>query len=130
MNRLKELRQAKGFTQAQLSDLTGVSLRTLQKYESGERDLLKAEVGAVIALADALEVTVYELLGRGISEKDNAVMEVMYLMAMDAAEKAKQGEKEEYNRGFSFAVYLTLKDLGFDRDKVERLKEMREIKSS
>ena len=124
MSRLKEIREREGFTQKGLAEVSGVSLRTLQKYESGERDLLKAEVGAVIALADALEVTVYELLGRGASEKDNAVLEVMYLMALDAAERVKQGEREEYNRGYAFATYLALKDLGLDTERIEKLREM------
>ena len=122
MSRLKEIREEQGFTQKGLAEISGVSLRTLQKYESGERDLLKAEVGAVIALADALEVTVYELLGRGVSEKDNAVLETIYMMAEDALERAERGEREEYNRGYAFATYLALKDLGFDREKVEKIR--------
>lgn len=122
MSRLKEIREEQGFTQKGLAEISGVSLRTLQKYETGERDLLKAEVGAVIALADALEVTVYELLGRGVSEKDNAVLETIYMMAEDALERAERGEREEYNRGYAFATYLALKDLGFDKEKVEKIR--------
>lgn len=122
MSRLKELRERKGFTQKELAEISGISLRTLQKYETGERDILKAEVGAVIALADALEVTVYELLGHGMSKKDNAALEVIYLMATDALERAESGEREEYNRGYAYATYLILKDLGFDREKVEKIR--------
>ena len=124
MSRLKEIRENRGYTQKELSELSGVSLRTLQKYESGERDLLKAEVGAVIALADALEVTVYELLGHDITGKDFAVLFTIYLMAMDAIEKAEQGEDEAYNRGYAFATYLALKDLGYDKEKVEQLRKL------
>lgn len=142
MNRLKEIREREGFTQKGLAEISGVNLRTLQKYESGERDLLKAEVGVVIALADALEVTVYELLGTGLSNKENAVTYTMYLMAMNSIEemnaeydkyiellgvdntKAMTAHgKEQYHHGYAFATYLALKDLGFDTEKVENLRK-------
>lgn len=61
MNNLKAAREARAITQKQLAELSGVSLKSIQKYESGERDILKAEVGTVLKLAEVLEVTVEKL---------------------------------------------------------------------
>ena len=55
-NRLQEYRKRLGFTQAELAEKSGVNLRTLQQYEVGDKDLAKASVGSVIALAKALHV--------------------------------------------------------------------------
>lgn len=62
MNKLKAARTNKGITQKQLSELAAVPIKTLQKYESGERDILKAEVGAVIRIAKILEVNIEDLV--------------------------------------------------------------------
>ena len=56
MNTLKELRKAAGLSQAQLAKKSGVDIRTIQAYESGARDMGKAQVDNVIKLADALDV--------------------------------------------------------------------------
>ena len=62
MNKLKQLREAKGWTQASLSANSGVNLRMIQKYERGEKDLNKAEALTVYKLAKALECEVVDLL--------------------------------------------------------------------
>ncbi len=55
-NRLQEYRKRLGMTQAALAEKSGVNLRTLQQYEVGDKDIAKASVGSVIALAKALHV--------------------------------------------------------------------------
>ena len=55
-SRLQEYRKRLGFTQAELAEKSGVNLRTLQQYEVGDKDIAKASVGSVIALAKALHV--------------------------------------------------------------------------
>ena len=62
LSKLKKVREDKGLTQKLLAEVSGVSLRSIQKYESGERDITKAEVATVIKLADALEVNVKEIV--------------------------------------------------------------------
>jgi transcriptional regulator with XRE-family HTH domain len=57
--RLKGLREAKGLTQAQLANLSGISTRMIQKYESGSRP----QYDSVIKLSRALEISASELLG-------------------------------------------------------------------
>lgn len=63
MSILKEFREAKGYTQKQLADYSKVSLKSLQKYETGERDIAKAEAATVCRLAHVLNVSVDELIG-------------------------------------------------------------------
>ena len=59
--RLKSIREEKGLTQQQLSDRSGVSVRTIQNYESGS---YSPRFGIVDKLAEALEFTSPELLGQ------------------------------------------------------------------
>lgn len=60
--RLKKIRQAKGLTQAQLSELSGISSRMIQKYEYG---VSRPRYDAAEKLAQALEIPISELLGEG-----------------------------------------------------------------
>lgn len=58
--RLKALREEKGLTQAQLSQSSGLSSRTIQKYEYGA-GIPRIDIAE--KLAAALDVSVSELLG-------------------------------------------------------------------
>ena len=58
--RLKLLREEKGLTQVELSKLSGVSGRMIQKYESG---LNRPRYDATERLAAALDVPISKLLG-------------------------------------------------------------------
>lgn len=60
--KLKEARQAKGLTQKELAEAAGLSLRTLQHYEQGSKDLNMAAAITVYAIASALGVKVEDLL--------------------------------------------------------------------
>ena len=53
-SKLSEIRKARGFTQQQLSDASGVSLRMIQLYEQRQNDINKAQVNIVLNLAKAL----------------------------------------------------------------------------
>jgi len=61
-NPLREYRIINGLTQQKLSELSGLSLRRIQKYESGERLLAKAQADAVLSLADVLGVEPRQLV--------------------------------------------------------------------
>lgn len=65
---IKALRQKSGYNQEQLAELANLNRVTIAKYESG-----KVEPGAqaLARIADALEVTVDELLGRNIVSTEN-----------------------------------------------------------
>ena len=60
--KLQIIRKARGFTQPQLSQASGVSLRMIQLYEQKQNDLSKAQVNVVISLAKALGCEVEDLI--------------------------------------------------------------------
>lgn len=61
-SKLKEIREKKNLSQSQLAEKSGVALRTIQAYEQGYKDINKGQVVTILALADALEVSVRALL--------------------------------------------------------------------
>lgn len=54
VSNLKKIRQAKGITQKELAELSGVSLRMIQLYEQKQQDIRKAEAMAIISLSKVL----------------------------------------------------------------------------
>jgi transcriptional regulator with XRE-family HTH domain len=64
--RLKTFREAKNLTQIQLADVTGSSERGVQAYELNER---RPTFDKLIALADALDLSLDELVGRERGER-------------------------------------------------------------
>lgn len=60
---LQKIRKARGFTQQELSEASGVSLRMIQLYEQKQNDISKAQVGMVVNLAKALGCDVEDLIG-------------------------------------------------------------------
>lgn len=61
-SKLAEIRTARGFTQQQLSEASGVTLRMIQLYEQRQNDISKAQVHVVIRLANALGCQVEDLI--------------------------------------------------------------------
>ena len=59
---LKERRKLWGFTQAELASRSCVSLRAIQQYEQGAKDIRKASVGAMQRLAMALRCNIEDLI--------------------------------------------------------------------
>ena len=53
-NMLKTIRKQSRFTQKELAELSGVTLRMIQAYEQGDQDIMKAEAGTVFALSRVL----------------------------------------------------------------------------
>lgn len=62
MSKLQTLRKQAGLTQQELSNRSGVSLRTLQKYEIEDLDIDKATVVVVYRLALVLGCSVEDLI--------------------------------------------------------------------
>ena len=60
---LQTIRRQRGLSQAQLAKASGVSLRMIQLYEQGQRDIRKAEAGTIASLADALRCDMQALIG-------------------------------------------------------------------
>ena len=59
---LHNLRKASGLTQKELSELTGVNLRTLQQYEIGSKDINKASGQTINSLARVLHCNFYDVM--------------------------------------------------------------------
>ena len=62
MSKLKEARERAGLTQKELSERSGVNIRTVQNYEQGYKDINKAQGLSLYKLAEALDVTMEDLI--------------------------------------------------------------------
>ena len=60
--KIQEIRKARGLSQRQLAEASGVNVRVLQHYEQGFKGINKAAAETVKALADALGVRMEDLL--------------------------------------------------------------------
>ena len=60
--KLKCIRTAKGYSQKQLAELSGVSLRSIQMYEQRRKDINKAQSDSLFHLAKVLGCTMEDLL--------------------------------------------------------------------
>lgn len=61
-SQLQKIRLLSGYSQSQLSHKSGVSLRSIQMYEQGHKDISKASVSTVLSLAKVLGCEIEELL--------------------------------------------------------------------
>lgn len=59
---LKEMRLNKNMSQAQLAMLANISLRTLQEYEQGRKDIRNAKVLTVLKLSQILDCDIKDIL--------------------------------------------------------------------
>lgn len=59
-NRLKELRESRGLSQAQLAEKTGISPDNIKSWELGRRELVN--IYTLIKLADALNYSVMDFI--------------------------------------------------------------------
>ena len=59
-NRLRELREARGLSREELSDLTGINVNNIVSWELGRRDL--TNIYTIIKLADAMKYSVMDFV--------------------------------------------------------------------
>ncbi len=62
ITKLQQIRKARGYSQRELSNASGVSLRMIQLYEQRQNDISKAQVNIIIKLAKALGCKVEDLM--------------------------------------------------------------------
>ena len=67
--RLQKIRKARGLTQKQLSELSGVSLRMIQLYEQRQNDINQASGQTINNLARALCCNFYEIMEIEVEEE-------------------------------------------------------------
>ena len=65
--RLQMIRKARGYTQAQLAEASGVALRMVQLYEQRRSDINSASVDAVLRLSRALGCKIEDLLEMAVN---------------------------------------------------------------
>lgn len=64
MSNLKRIREEKNITQAKLSEISGVNLQMIQKYEMGVKDINKSQGLTLYKLSQALECSIEDLLNK------------------------------------------------------------------
>ena len=80
---LKYWRLERGWTQKELADRSGVSVRMIQKYEQGDRDIMKASYETIVRLNHALQVVDECLIDR----------ERFFQIAKDVYDRLPEDEK-------------------------------------
>ena len=78
MSKFKKIRKQRRISVAELSRLSGISKRTLEKYENGEREINKARAIAVYNIAKALNCSIEDLLDLEDERKDMVVKMTKY----------------------------------------------------
>lgn len=72
---LELLRTRAGLSQAMLSQISGVSLRSIQMYEQRQNDISKAQYNILNALARTLGCSIYDLMDSTVSAQQNPAMQ-------------------------------------------------------
>ncbi len=104
---LKKIRISKGFSQEQLSVRLNVVRQTISKWEKG---LSVPDAEMLVQLAEVLQVSVSDLLGKNIeTEKPNAIdnisIELSKLNELLANEQFK-GTNVEKNKEYCYRNYI------------------------
>lgn len=60
--KLKQIRVSAGLTQLELSNMTGINLRTLQYYEQGSKKIEHAKLETILKLCVALNKEISEII--------------------------------------------------------------------
>lgn len=99
MNKLQELGFASDLTRRQLSEISGVNLRSIEAYEQEKKDINNAKLETLIKLCIALECDLEDIL------TDEYVLNYFYTRRLgrrleDAymQEPVKTMNREEFNR--------------------------------
>ena len=114
---LQELRKEKGLTQEQLADQTGVSRRTVSRWETGSN---MPDLDILIELSDFYETDLREILnGERKSEQMNEELKETVLQVADYSNEEKERLLRRMHRMFlagltGFAVFLITVWLGLD----------------
>ena len=101
---IKKYRKEKGLTQTELADKLGKTLRTVQKYESGE---ILPSINNVYEIAEALEVFSNDIIG-GVAKGFN-------FFDVDTEEKKEMiNHPQHYNQGIEAIDYIESHKMNFN----------------
>lgn len=108
MKNLQRIRKASGMSQSQLSKASDVSLRSIQCYEQGVKDINRAEGLSLYKLSKALGCSVEDLLELEVLQPPMTVTQALLLFAEHAPRHTEQCleivrnielvDKENFNR--------------------------------
>lgn len=125
---LKTLRELKGISRKELAEQSGVSVRSIQDYEQGHKDLGAAKAASVHRLAQVLDCSMEDL----ISEVDLSVLKPSELRSDEIrmrkrllAEWKENTRRERAAAGGSQAPATALADGEWTTDETRRRKEDR-----
>ena len=98
--RIRALRKRKGYNQQELANIIGKSLRTVQKYESGE---IEVSIAVVNQLAEVLETTPTFILGydadiapiRSMADVMNFLFHMEQIAGLDFAVDVKRPPRSD-----------------------------------
>ena len=62
LRKLKEMRQAKGLSQSQFAEKTGINLRTVQHYEQGSKNFDHARIDTILKTCIVLNCKLEDIL--------------------------------------------------------------------
>lgn len=62
MTKLKKIRLSKNISREKLSELSGISIRTIEGYEQKRRNINNSSINTLIKLADVLECDLLDLI--------------------------------------------------------------------
>lgn len=62
MNKLKYIRNKKGMTRKELSEKSGINIRTIEGYEQGKRDIEMAYIDTILSLSIVLDCKISDLI--------------------------------------------------------------------
>lgn len=100
---LEILRNRAKLSQAMLSQLSGVSLRSIQMYEQRQNDISRAQFNILNALARTLGCTIYDLMDSDVSMQQNPVMQHNpFLRQMQQDMERNQREREQLQRELDY----------------------------
>ena len=60
--KLKEMRKARGLSQSQLAEKTGINVRTLQHYEQGSKNFDNARIDTILRVCIALDCKLKDVI--------------------------------------------------------------------
>ena len=93
---LERLRTRAGLSQAMLSQLSGVHLRSIQMYEQRQNDISKAQFNILNALARTLSCTIYDLMDSEVSTQQNQMLQENYFLSkLQQDMEKRQREREQ-----------------------------------
>ncbi|MGN1367804.1 MAG: helix-turn-helix transcriptional regulator [Aristaeellaceae bacterium] len=135
MKNLKRYRTESGMSQAQLSEASGISLRTIRGYEQGTNDINRGEAIGLYKLAKALGCRMEQLLELEVPKTSMTVTQALFLFAehlprytdqcLELVRHIELGDKELFSqKGIQFISAHMEEDPDFPVEVQQQLQQV------